>query len=74
MFNVKDLEDAILAMQQGPKLPKGIKVTSFFWNYLQHAESPLEAKRAQFSAGFNGYMGLPVEIDDEIEGYYEIVY
>lgn len=74
MFNVKDLEDAIFAMQQGPKLPKGIKVTSFFWNYLKNAETPFEAKRAEFSAMFNGHMGLPVEIDDEIDGPYEFVY
>ena len=73
MFNVKDLEDAIFAMQ-GPKLPKGIKVTTFFWNYLKNAETPFEIKRAEFTAMFNGYMGLPVEIDDEIDGYYEIVY
>lgn len=73
MFNVKDLEDAILTMQE-PKLPKGIQVTSFFWNYLKNAETPFEIKRAEFSAMFNGYMGLPVEIDDEIEGYYEVIY
>lgn len=73
MFNIKDLEGAILAMQ-GPKFPKGIKVTTFFWNYLKNAETPFEIKRAEFSAMFNGYMGLPVEIDDEIDGYYEIIY
>jgi hypothetical protein len=74
MFNVKDLEAAILAVQEGPKLPKGIKVTTFFWNYLKHAETPFEMKCAEFSARFNGYMGLPVEIDDEIDGYYKVIY
>ena len=73
MFNIKDLEDTILAMQE-PKLPKGIKITSFFWNYLKHAESPFESKCAEFSAMFNGYMGLPVEIDDEIDDLYDFVY
>ena len=73
MINVIDLEDAILAMQR-PKLPKRIKVTSFFWNYIKYAESPFEIKGAEFSAMFNDYRGLPVEIDDEIDGYYEIIY
>ena len=73
MFNVKDLEDVIHAMQES-KLPKGIKITSFFWNYLKYAESPFEIKGAEFSAMFNGYMGLPVEIDDEIDGFYEFIY
>lgn len=73
MFNVKDLEDAILTMQ-GPKLPKKIKVTSFFWNYLKYAESPFEIKCAKFSAMFNDYRGLPVIIDDEIDGLYKFEY
>lgn len=65
MFNPKDLEKTILAMQ-GPKFPKKIKMVKWFWDYLE------------FSSEFEGYppyyWGIPVEIDDEIDGYYEFVY
>ena len=74
MLNVKDLEDAIFAMQ-GPKLPKGIKVTTLFARYLESAYSPLEHKPTKHYDGFIGYYtGIPIEIDDEIDGPYEFVY
>lgn len=67
MFNVKDLEDAIFAMQ-GPKLPRGIKVTTEMWHYLETLTPGYAPKYGAH------YMGLPIEIDDEINGLYEIVY
>lgn len=76
MFNVKDLEDAAQAMQKlGPKLPKGIKVTTQFADYLDANTPKLEDKLPDNHNGFIGrFDGLPVEIDDEIDGNYEIIY
>ena len=68
MFDVKDLEDVISAMQN-PKFPKKVKVTKQFWDYLE-SESGFKPPEGYISY----YMGLPIEIDDEIDGFYEIVY
>jgi len=75
MFNVKELEDAIFAMQQLSKLPKGTKVTRLFARYLTMLYPPIDIELLKVNYGFLGeYQGLPVFIDDEIEGYYEIIY
>lgn len=71
MFNVKELEDAIFAMQE-LKLPKGIKVTTPFWHYLESITPKYTPKLPKIYPAY--YMGLPIEIDDEIDGYYEIIY
>lgn len=69
MFNVKELENITFKMLQPPNFPKKIKVTTEFWHDLKsrcHSELPEEyVARCP---------GLPVEIDDEIDGYYEIIY
>lgn len=69
MFNVKDLEVATQLLRSMPKIPKKIKVTTEFWHDLKSrycSELPEEYVAKCPS--------LPVEIDDEIDGYYEIIY
>lgn len=63
---IKDLEDAVRAMQQWPKLPKKIKMVKWLYDCLE------------FSSEFEGYppyyWGIPVVIDDEIDGLYKFIY
>jgi hypothetical protein len=71
MINIKDLEDAIYVMQ-GPKLPRGIKVTKQFWNYIESVTAEISFRFPY--TYFGEYQGLPVEVDDEIDGPYEFIY
>lgn len=63
---IKDVEDAVRAMQQWPKLPKKIKMVKWLYDCLE--------SRSEFEGYPPYYWGIPVEIDDEIDGYYEIIY
>lgn len=69
MFNAKELEAAIQELQSMPKIPKKIKVTTEFWHDLK------SRCRSELSEEYIAQCPhLPVEIDDEIDGYYEIIY
>ena len=76
MINVKDLEDAAQAMQKlGTKFPKAIKVTTAFAEYLKATTPPLPERPGNLANGIVGrFDGVPIEIDDEIDGPYEFVY
>ena len=69
MFTVKELEAATQQLQLMPKSPKKIKVTTEFWHDVTSRcrSELLEEYVAKCPH-------LPVEIDDEIEGYYKIIY
>lgn len=74
MINVSDLHKLSLTMQDY-KLVKKIKVTTQFADYLDANIPKLEDKFPDNCNGFIGrFDGIPVEIDDEIDGLYEFVY
>ena len=56
-----------------PKHVKKIKLTSDFANYLEAkypivlCNTPEEGVRAEFT-------GIPFEVDDKIDGYYELIF
>ena len=69
MFNVKELEASTQLLQSMPKIPKTIKVTTEFLHDLKSrclSELPEEY--------ITQCHHLPVEIDDEIDGLYKIIY
>ena len=76
MINVETLNNLISEMQRG-KILKKIKVTTAFAYQLDRSIDPLpQYKPHKFYPGVPGwyYQGVPVEIDDEIDGPYEFVY
>lgn len=69
MFNAKELEVATQELQSIPKSPKKIKVTTEFLHDLKsRCRSELPEKYVAHCPH------LPVEIDDEIDGYYKFIY
>ena len=76
MFNTKNLEDAAQAMQKlETKFPKVIKVTTAFADYLKATTLPLPERPNDLTDGWVGHWdGVPIEVDDEIDGLYEFVY
>ena len=69
MFDVKELENTKFKMLQPPNFPKKIKVTTEFWNELKSRSWPELPE--EYIARCHG---LPVEVDDDIEGHYKIIY
>lgn len=65
MINVEELNDIINKMSDY-KPVKAIKVTTEFFDYLN-----LVTKQSSIKVY---HQGVPVIIDDEIDGFYEIVY
>ena len=76
MINVEDLEDVVQAMQKlRTEFPKKIKVTTAFAEYLKATTPPLPERPDKLLGGIIGHFpGVPIEIDDEIDGLYELVY
>lgn len=77
MINVEELNNIISEMSNYKPI-KAIKVTTRFFDYLDlmtklspyYSASPIKPR-----AGDPAYLqGIPVIIDDEIDGFYEIVY
>lgn len=75
MINVETLNNIISEMQS-VKILKKIKVTTAFANYLDRLFPPLpHYEPNKFYAGMLcEYQGIPVEIDDKIDGPYEFVF
>ena len=74
-LNVETLNHIISEMQS-VKMLKKIKVTTAFANYLDRILPPLpNYETNKFYAGMCcEYLGVPVEIDDDIDGLYEFVF
>lgn len=52
-----------------------IKVSSAFFNYLKAISDPFGLGPSVILEGKTAYWtGIPIEVDDEIDGYYEFVY
>lgn len=77
-FTLEDLKIAMLYVSTRPNtVPKKIKVTHNFYNYLvaKFTEDVIHEKDDS-PRGYNTHFtGIPIEIDDTIENeYYELVY
>jgi hypothetical protein len=60
-----------------PRIPKKIKVKSFFYHWLAaHYTDDIVHTKDDSPRGYtSNWTGIPVEIDDTIENeYYELVY
>lgn len=75
MINVETLNNIISEMQRD-KILKKIKVTTAFAYCLDRMVEPLPHYEPNkfYSGMLVEYQGVPVEIDDEIDGPYEFVY
>lgn len=71
----KSFEKAMLHADDSLKCVKKIKVSSAFFAYLKAISDPFGLGPSVIPEGKTAYWtGIPVEIDDEIDGYYEFVY
>lgn len=60
-----------------PRIPKKIKVKSFFYNWLAaHYTDDIICTKDDSPRGYtSNWTGIPIEIDDTIENeYYKLVY
>lgn len=58
-----------------PEALAGIKVTTEFAKYLKQNVQPLPEKPNRLPYGIVGHFtGVPIEIDDDIDGHYEFVF
>lgn len=71
----KTLEQTIREANMHPKCAKKIKVSSSLFNYMSSLPSPFQDRPKDIPDGKLGYFtGIPIEVDDEIDGHYEFVY
>lgn len=65
----------VLAEFHRPEMLAGIKVTTEFAHYLKQTIPTLPENPNRLTNGPVGYFtGVPVEIDDDIDGLYEFVF
>lgn len=75
MINIEDLREITNELYNYKSIKK-IKVTTDFAYCLDRMIEPLPHYEPNkfYSGMFCEYQGIPIEIDDEIDGLYEIVY
>jgi hypothetical protein len=74
---MKQIIKTLLEADTLPRIPKKIKVKSFFYNWLAaHYTNDIVHTKDDSSRRYNSnWTGIPIEIDDTIENeYYEFVY
>ena len=71
MINIEEL-NAIVDKMSNYKPAKTIKVTTAFALYIKHSDAFKTVNKP--SGSIELLFGLPVIIDDEIDGLYEFVY
>jgi hypothetical protein len=74
---ITEIIESILNSITLTRIPKKIKVKSFFYNWLAaHYTDDIVHTKDDSSRRYNSnWTGIPIEIDDTIENeYYEIVY
>jgi hypothetical protein len=64
---------AIKANETAPCIKK-IKVSPAFFNYLKAVLDPFGLRKYNIPDVVHCFIGIPVEVDDEIDGHYEFVY
>jgi hypothetical protein len=72
-----EIIESILSSITLPRIPKKIKVKSFFYNWLvAHYTDNIVHTKDDSPRGYTSNLtGIPIEIDDTIENeYYELVY
>ncbi len=71
----KSFEKAMLHADDPLKCVKKVKVSSALFTYLKSISDPFGMGPSTIPEGKTAYWtGIPIEIDDEIDGYYEFVY
>ena len=77
-FTLEDFKIAMLYVSTRPNtVPKKIKVTHYFYNYLvaKFTEDVIHEKDDSSRGYYSCFTGIPIEIDDTIENeYYELIY
>lgn len=74
---ITEIIESILKSTTLPRLPKKIKVKSFFYNWLAaNFTDDIICEKDDSLRGYTAnWTGIPIEIDDTIENeYYELVY
>lgn len=74
--SIADIIKSVSEANLHPRLPKKLKVKYFFYRYLiAQCGDNVVCQKDESSRGYMDYFqGIPVEIDDEINGIYEFVY
>lgn len=70
-FTLGDLHDLYLATKSHSI--KKIKITSEFANYIEKT-IPMPYKDESLDGCYGKFIGIPVELDDTIDGYYKLEY
>lgn len=71
----KSFEKAMLHADDPLKCVKKVKVSSALFAYLKSISDPFGMGSGTIPEGKTAYWtGIPIEIDDEIDGHYEFVY
>lgn len=71
----KSFERSMLHADDPLKCVKKVKVSSVLFNYLKAISDPFGLGPSKIPEGKMAYWtGIPIEIDDEIDGHYEFVY
>lgn len=74
---ITEIVDSILKSTTLPRIPKKIKVKSFFYNWLaaHYTDDIIHTKDDSPQGYTSNWTGIPIEIDDTIENkYYKLVY
>lgn len=71
-FSPEMLNRALMQINSVGKPIKKIKVTSWFYYYLKWVCPPIELQESQDIKVI--LTGIPIEVDNTIDNYYEIVY
>lgn len=74
MINIEDLQKAINSLKRYPKPLKKIKVTGLFAYYIATHIPAFEVGVENYQSFISDYAGIPIEIDDEIDGHYKLIY
>lgn len=62
------------AIEDLPKIPRRIKMTTGYYNKLMNNSFVLKKTTSAENGYFGIFNGIPIDIDDEIEFDYELVY
>ena len=74
-YTYKIFEQAMLHADNPHKCVKKVKVSSALFDYLKAISDPFGLGPSKIPEGKMDYWtGIPIEVDDEIDGHYEFVY
>ena len=74
-LNLEVFKLANMHLESGEPMPKKIKITSEFYEYLAVVCQTTFESASNRAGVYGQFTGIPIEIDDTIENeYYELVY